>query len=195
MDFFSCGPRPVLHESGPAPSAARRDTFDFSGTFDDSADSPAAGGRQYEKLMTDFTKEFYIPGEDGRDRHAEEEVPSPVELPVLDEPAPVKPAGISTRITGGLLGVIFIVTWIMGGFGVGLFVVANFILLTALYAITTGRGSWARLLTRKLIAAAVGVAVLLFLLCAAISPQHRDDPGAAPNGSHTSHAPADKPKK
>lgn len=192
MEFFPSGPRPVLHEGGPARPEARGDTFDFSGTFD-AADEPASGQR-YEKLMTDFTKEFYIPGEDGKDRYAED-VPPPVELPPAEERAPVKPAGISTRITGGLLGVIFIVTWIMGGFGVGLFVVANFILLTALYTITTGRGSWARLMSRKLIAAAVGIAVLLFLLCAAISPQHRDDATPDDTTQTTPAKPAPTAKK
>ncbi|WP_133247550.1 hypothetical protein [Arthrobacter sp. H-02-3] len=72
---------------------------------------------------------------------------------------------------------------------------AVFILLTALYTITTGRGSWARLSSWKLIAAAIGVSVLLFMLCAAVSPQHRDTgiytPAPAP--AHT--APAPKPKK
>lgn len=193
MDLFPSGPRPVLHESGPARPEARGDTFDFSGTFDVAADTPASGGQRYEKLVSDFTKEFYIPGEDGKDVHAED-VPPPVEMPSLGEPKPVKPAGISTRITGGLLGVAFIVTCIMGGFAVGLFVVANSILLTALYAITTGRGSWARLMTRKLIAAAVGVAVLLFMLCAVISPQHRDDTGN-PAGAHHAQTPAPKPSK
>lgn len=191
MDLFPSGPRPVLHGSGPAPSAAPSDTFDFSGTFDVTTDTPAAGGQRYEKLMSDFTKEFYIPAEDGTDQHAED-VPVPVDLPTLAEPLPPQPAGISTQITGGLLGVVFIVTWIMGGFGVGLFVVANFILLTALYAITTGRGSWARLMSRKLIAGAVGVAVLLFLLCAVVSPQHRDTDDPAPADT-TKTAPPVKP--
>lgn len=201
MNFsIPTGPRPTPSYSGPpypgpAP-AGDSDMFDFNGTFDPRADVPVAGPK-YEKLMSDFTKEFYIPDEDGSDTQADPASPTAVELPEIDtEPAPVPPAGISTKITGGALGILFIICCIAGGFGTGLFVVGVFILLTALYTITTGRGSWARLASRKLIAAAIGAALALFLLCAVISPQHREDSGPKPTDStQTTKAPAPKPKK
>jgi hypothetical protein len=193
LDLFPSGPRPVLHESGPAP-AGRSDTFDFTGSFDTAPTPEKPAGARYERLMTDFTREFYIPDETGADQYAED-APA-VELPAGPvEPEPARPAGISTKITGALLGVLFITSCIMGGFGTGLFVVAVFLLLTALYTITTGRGSWARLASRKLIAAAVGAAVVLFMLSAVVSPRHTDDT-KPPSPAHTAPAkPAPKAKK
>lgn len=199
MNFtIPSGPRPTPNYSGPSYSgpapAGDDDVFDFSGSFDPAADVPD-GAPKYEKLMSDFTKEFYIPDEDGSDTQADDN-PAAVEPPVFDaEPPPVPPAGVSTKITGGALGLIFIICCIAGGFGTGLFVVGVFILLTALYTITTGRGSWARLSSRKHIAAAIGVSVVLFLLCAAVSPQHRDTGSDTPAPAPAHTAPAPKPKK
>lgn len=187
----TAAPQPQPYGRQPAPGD--EETFDFSGTFDDAPAVPGAPpAARYEKLMTDFTREFYIPDEDGTDQYAEETEAPPLEMPELAEPAPVPPAGISTKITSALLGVLFISGCIQGGFGTGLFVVAVVILLTALYTITTGRGSWARLSSRKLVAAAIGVAVLLFVLCPVVSPPHRDSDGAKPSDT-VQTTPAAKP--
>ena len=75
--------------------------------------------------------------------------------------APWSRWGISTWVVGGIAALVLIITAFTGGIGGVLLTLSLFAFFSALYALITGRKSWARIASRKVAGVIAGASIVL----------------------------------
>jgi hypothetical protein len=93
--------------------------------------------------------------------------------------APWSRWGISTWVVGGIAALVLIITAFTGGIGGVLLTLSLFAFFSALYALTTGRKSWARIASRKVAGVIAGASIVLLFVGSGISASATDQVAAS----------------